>query len=92
MSFYLYLFSSQVSKGSRSADSSIVLTVVAGKPPVVTILTSTLRVVTSDRVKLEATYESAVRPVKVEWICEQEDSKFFTRTYLAFAFVHFPFT
>ena len=64
-----------MSKGSRSAESSIVLTVVAGKPPAVTILTPTLHVVANDRVRLEATYESSVRPVKVEWVCEQEDSK-----------------
>ena len=67
-----------MSKGSRSADSSIVLTVVAGKPPSVKILASSLPVVASKRVKLEATYESTVKPVKVEWICEQQDSKLFS--------------
>ncbi len=70
-----------MSKGSRSAESSIVLTVVAGKPPAVTILTPTLRVVANDRVRLEATYESSLRPNKVEWVSEQEDSKFATRPF-----------
>ena len=65
-----------MSKGDRSADSSIVLTVVAGKPPAVTILTPTLHVVASNRVQLKATYESSIKPVKVEWVCQQqEDSK-----------------
>ena len=68
-----YLITSQVSKGSRSAKSSIVLTVVAGKPPVVTILAPTLHVVANARVPLKATYVSSVRPVKVEWFCEQGD-------------------
>ena len=64
-----------MSKGDRSADSSIVLSVVAGKPPAVTILTPTLHVVASNRVQLKATYESSIKPVKVEWVCQQEDSK-----------------
>ena len=68
-----------MSKGSRSAESSIVLTIIAGKPPAVAILTPTLRVVANERVRLEATYESSVRPVKVEWVSVQEDGKFASR-------------
>ena len=72
-----YIITSQVSKGSRSAESSIYLTVVAGKPPVVTILVPTLHVVANHRVPLKATYVSNVRPIKVEWVCEQRDKYHF---------------
>lgn len=55
-----------VSKGSRTASTSITLTVVEGNPPAVWVGQS-MKVKASDSVTLEGYYITSTEPTKVEW-------------------------
>lgn len=55
-----------VSKGSRSASTSITLTVVDGNPPAVWVGQS-MKVKSSDSVTLEGFYTTSIQPTNAEW-------------------------
>jgi len=67
-----YKITADVSKGSRSASASVVLTVIEGAPPDVWLDVAFLKVKASDRVQLLGFYKTSVEPVKVEWTSSQE--------------------
>lgn len=60
-----------VSKGSRSASTSITLTVVEGDPPAVWV-GQDMKVKASDSVTLEGFYRTSEVPTNVEWSSSQE--------------------
>ena len=64
-----------VSKGSRSASTSIVLTVVDGNPPNVWV-GQDMKVKASDSVTLEGFYQTSEVPTNVEWSSSQEQGAF----------------
>jgi hypothetical protein len=49
----------------------MLLTVLEGNPPAVSVVRPTMKVVAGEKVNLEATYTSSTEPT-VEWICAQE--------------------
>ncbi len=59
-----------VSKDSRSASSSITLTVVEGNPPAVWVGQS-MKVKASDSVTLEGYYTTSTEPTNVVWTSSQ---------------------
>ena len=69
-----------MSKGSRTGSSTVLLTVLEGNPPAVSVVTPTMKVTAGQKVTLEARYTSGVQ-CTVEWICAQEDGKFGYRIY-----------
>lgn len=69
---FIFLCRSGVSKGSRTGTSSILLTVVEGNPPAVSVVTPTKKVLAGEKVSLDAKYTSTVQPT-VQWISAQED-------------------
>lgn len=64
-----------VSKGSRSASTSITLTVVEGNPPTVWV-GQDMKVKASDSVTLEGFYQASEVPTNVEWSSSQEQGVF----------------
>ena len=62
----------EVTKGSRKASTSILLTVVEGHPPDVWVGEATKKIVAGDRVTLEGYFQTTVSPAKVEWSCVRE--------------------
>lgn len=60
-----------VGKGSRSASTSITLTVVEGDPPAVWV-GQDVKVKASDSVTLEGFYRTSEVPTNVEWSSSQE--------------------
>ena len=62
-------FSADVSKGSRSASTSISLTVVEGRPPAVWLDLASITTVANERVTLKGFYKTSLQPSKVEWKC-----------------------
>ena len=64
-----------VSKGSRSASTSITLTVVEGNPPTVWV-GQDMKVKASDSFTLEGFYQTSEVPTKVEWSSSQEQGMF----------------
>lgn len=64
-----------VSKGSRSASTSITLTVVEGDPPAVWV-GQDMKVKASDSVTLEGFYRTSEVPTNVEWSSSQEQGVF----------------
>ena len=60
-----------ISKGSRSASTSIVLTVVEGNPPTVWV-GQDMKVKATDSVTLEGFYQTSEEPTNVEWTSSQE--------------------
>ena len=64
-----------VSKGSRSASTSVTLTVVEGNPPTVWV-GKDMKVKASDRVTLEGFYQTSEVPTNVEWCSSQEQGVF----------------
>lgn len=69
---FIFLFRSGVSKGSRTGTSTILLTVVEGNPPAVSVVKPTMKVLAGQKVSLDVKYTSSVEPT-VEWVCAQED-------------------
>ena len=69
-----FLFSVDVSKGSRTASASISLTVVEGNPPLVWMGSgaSSIKVSETQKVVLNGFYNTSVQPAKVEWSCKRE--------------------
>ncbi|XP_078368615.1 uncharacterized protein LOC144652478 isoform X3 [Oculina patagonica] len=65
-----YVISVDVSKDSRSASSSITLTVVEGNPPAVWVGQS-MKVKASDSVTLEGYYTTSTEPTNVVWTSSQ---------------------
>jgi hypothetical protein len=49
----------------------MLLTVLEGNPPAVSVVRPTMKVVAGEKVNLEATYTSSTEPT-VEWVCAQE--------------------
>ena len=66
-----------ISKGSRSASTSIVLTVVEGNRPIVWV-GQDMKVKASDSVTLEGFYQTSEIPTNVEWSSSQEQGAFGT--------------
>lgn len=64
-----------VSKGSRSASTSITLAVVEGSPPTVRV-GQDMKVKASDIVTLEGFYQTSEVPTNVEWSSSQEQGEF----------------
>ena len=64
-----------IGKGSRSASTSIALTVVEGNPPTVWV-GQDLKVKASDSVTLEGFYQTSEVPTNVEWSSLQEQGAF----------------
>ena len=69
-----FLFSVDVSKGSRTASASISLTVVEGNPPLVWMGSGapSIKVSETQKVVLNGFYNTSVQPAKVEWSCKRE--------------------
>jgi len=69
----IYQISVDVSKGSRSASTSIYLTVVEGNPPDVWVGQAYIKISVNERPVLEGFYETNnLQPTSVEWSCVQE--------------------
>lgn len=65
-----------VSKGSRSASTSIYLTVVEGNPPDVWVGQAYIKISVNERPVLEGFYETNnLQPTSVEWSCVQEQGE-----------------
>lgn len=64
-----------VSKGSRSASTSIALSVVEGNPPTVWV-GQDMKVKASDSVTLEGFYQTSDVPTNVGWSSSQEQGAF----------------
>ena len=64
-----------VSKGSRSASTSITLAVVEGNPPTVWV-GQDIKVKASDSVALEGFYQTSEEPTNVEWSSSPEQGEF----------------
>lgn len=62
----------EVTKGTRKASTSILLTVVEGNPPDVWVGEAKKKIVAGDRVTLEGYFNTTVQPAKVEWSCVRE--------------------
>ena len=72
---FLVLFVSvDVSKGSRTASTSISFYVVEGNPPEVSVGEAYIKA--HERVTLKGFYKTSVQPTKVEWSCVQEQGGF----------------
>ena len=69
---FCFPFSADVTKGSRSASTSISLTVVEGRPPAVWVDLAEITTVANERVTLEGFYKTSLQPSKVEWKCVEE--------------------